>query len=119
MDHVFIEDLRVEAVIGVHDWERGLHQPLLLSIEFAFDNRRVAASGAIADTFDYAAAAALLREWAAQWQGELLEQFAEACCAMLAARFGARELDLRVAKPLAALHLGCARVGVRIRRRFD
>ena len=119
MDHIFIEDLRVEVVIGLYEWERGLRQPLLLSLEMQFDNREAAGSGAIAHTLDYAAVAAALREWAAQWQGELLEQFAEACCAMLAERFGAGAIDLSVAKPLAALNLGCARVGVRIRRGFD
>ena len=119
MDHVFIEDLRVETVIGLHDWERGLRQPLLLSAEMGFDNRKPAASGAIAQTFDYSVVAAALREWAAQWHGELLEQFAEAGCAMLAERFAARAIDFSVAKPFAALDLGCARVGVRVRRGFD
>jgi dihydroneopterin aldolase len=48
----------------------------------------------------------------------LLEVFAEDACALLRERFGARDIDLRVAKPLAAQNLGCARVGVRVRRTF-
>jgi dihydroneopterin aldolase len=118
MDHVFIDDLRVEAVIGLYDWERTLRQPLLLSFELGFDNRAAAASGALAESFDYAAIATALREWAAAWNGELLEVFAEDACALLRERFGARDIDLRVAKPLAAQNLGCARVGVRVRRTF-
>lgn len=118
MDHVFIEDLRVEAIIGLYGWERALRQPLLLTLELGFDNRAAATSGALADSFDYAAIAIALREWAATWNGELLEVFAEDACSLLRERFGARDIDLRIAKPLAAQNLGCARVGVRVRRTF-
>lgn len=118
MDHVFIDDLRVEAVIGVYDWERTLRQPLMLSLELGYDNRAAAASGALSESFDYAAIATALREWATAWNGELLEVFAEDACVLLHERFGARDIDLRVAKPLAAQNLGCARVGVRVRRTF-
>ena len=118
MDHVFIDDLRVETVIGVYDWERALRQPLLLSLELGFDNRVAAASGALAESFDYAAIATALREWAAAWNGELLEVFAEDACTLLRQRFGARDIDLRIVKPLAAQALGCARVGVRVKRTF-
>ena len=92
---------------------------LLLRIELEFDNRVPAASGALADAVDYAAVAGAVREHAAAFSGALLEQFAEQCCAMLAARFGVRAVTLQVDKPLAALALDCARVGVRVQRRFD
>jgi len=118
MDHVFIEDLRVEAVIGLYDWERALRQPLLLTLELGFDNRAAAVSGALADSFDYAAITITLRDWALHWNGKLLEVFAEDACVLLRDRFGARDIDLRIAKPLAAQNLGCARVGVRVRRTF-
>lgn len=118
-DRIVIEDLHVDAVIGVHDWETAMRQPLLLRIELEFDNRVPAASGALADAVDYAAVAGAVREHAAAFSGALLEQFAEQCCAMLAARFGVRAVTLQVDKPLAALALDCARVGVRVQRRFD
>nr|WP_255557473.1 dihydroneopterin aldolase [Dyella sp. ASV21] len=38
MDIVFIEDLRIDAVIGIYDWERRVRQTLSLDIEMAFDN---------------------------------------------------------------------------------
>lgn len=118
MDHVFIEDLRVETTIGVHAWERGMRQPLLLGIELGFDNRVAACSDALGDSHDYAAIAEGLREWALAWQGQLLETFAEQACAWLHARFAASRIELRVTKPLAAQALGCARVGVRVQRDF-
>ena len=44
MDKVIIEGLQVDALIGIHAWERRGPQPLLLDLELAFDNRRAAAS---------------------------------------------------------------------------
>jgi dihydroneopterin aldolase len=119
MDIVFIEELRVEAVIGIYGWERDLRQPLLLSLELGFDNRRPAASGDVAEAVDYATVTAALREWVAASSYGLLEQLAEDCCTMLAGRFGVRMVSLRVDKPLAAMNLGCTHVGIRIERRFD
>ncbi len=45
MDHVFIEGLEIEALIGIYDWERRIRQPLVFDIEMAFDNRVPAATG--------------------------------------------------------------------------
>ena len=53
MDVVFIEDLRIETVIGIYDWERKIRQVVAFDLEMAFDNRRPAASDKIADTLDY------------------------------------------------------------------
>ena len=48
MDIVFIEDLRIDAVIGIYDWERRVRQTLSFDIEMAFDNTIPAASDDIA-----------------------------------------------------------------------
>ena len=45
MDIVFIEDLRIETVIGIYDWERKIKQPVVLDIEMASDIRKAAAIG--------------------------------------------------------------------------
>jgi dihydroneopterin aldolase len=119
MDTVFIEQLRVDAVIGIYPWERELRQALVFTLAIDFDNRLAAASGDIADTVDYASVSVAVREWVGKSSYGLLEQLAEDCCTMLAGRFGLRSIDLRIDKPLAAINLGCANVGIRIRRRFD
>ena len=38
MDFVFIEDLRIDTVIGIYDWERRTRQTIALDIEMGFDN---------------------------------------------------------------------------------
>ena len=35
MDIVFIEDLRIDTVIGIYDWERRVRQTLSFDIEMA------------------------------------------------------------------------------------
>ncbi|MDE2085306.1 MAG: dihydroneopterin aldolase [Xanthomonadaceae bacterium] len=119
MDFVFIEDLRIETVIGIYDWERKIKQTVALDLEMAFDNRRPAASDKIEDTLDYEQIVKSLCGHVENCQCDLLEHLAEDCAAMLARKFAARTLTLTLTKPLAAESLGCARVGVRIHRRYD
>ena len=38
-DTVFIEGLQIDALIGVHDWERHAPRPLVFDLQLAFDNR--------------------------------------------------------------------------------
>ena len=53
MDIVFIEDLRIDTVIGIYDWERRVRQTLSFDIDMAFDNTVPAASDDIVDTLNY------------------------------------------------------------------
>lgn len=114
MDRVFIEALEVSATIGCHDWERRGPRPLVVDLELAYDNRRPAASDAIADALDYEAVAQRIAALAATSDCELLETFAERCALALLREFGAEWLRLRVAKPGAVR--GARTVGVSIER---
>ena len=51
-DLVFIEDLRIQTVIGIFDWEREITQTVSLDLQMAFDISRAAESDAIVDTLD-------------------------------------------------------------------
>ena len=81
MDIVFIEDLRIETVIGIYDWERNIRQTVALDVEMAFDNTRPAASDRIADTLDYKAVAKRLIAFVEGSRFELVETLAERCAA--------------------------------------
>lgn len=117
MDSIHIEGLRVDALVGVHDFEREGRQPLLFDLELAFDNRPPAASDDVADALDYAAVCEAVREHVAGRSDQLLETLLESLADTLLARFpAARRLRLRVHKPVAARALGCAGVGVSIIR---
>ena len=42
----FLRDLRIETVIGIYDWERGIRQTVSFDFEFPADIRRAAVVGA-------------------------------------------------------------------------
>jgi dihydroneopterin aldolase len=114
MDLVFIEDLRIETVIGIYDWERTTRQVVALDLEMAFDNTRPAASDRIADTLDYKAVAKRLIAFVGASRFELVETLAERCAALVREEFGVAWLRLKLSKPGAVT--GSRAVGVVIER---
>ena len=91
MDIVFIEELRVDTVIGVYDWERNIRQTVVLDLEMAFDNRVPAARDAIEDTLDYKKVSKRLVAFIAETHFGLVETLAIKCRRALAAT-GAKTL---------------------------
>jgi FolB domain-containing protein len=114
VDTVFIHGLQLEAVIGVHAWERRAPQPLRIDLELGFDARAAAASDDLKDTIDYAAVCERLRAHARASTCRLVETLAEECCALLFDEFAARRVSLRLTKPAAVRE--AEGVGVRIER---
>jgi len=114
MDIVFIEDLRIETVIGVYDWERKVRQTVALDLEMAFDNRKPAASDRIEDTLDYKAVSKRLIGFVESSHFELVETLAERCADIVLNEFDVVWLRLKLAKPGAVT--GSKSVGVVIER---
>lgn len=114
MDIVFIEQLRVDAVIGIYDWERRVRQPLELDIEMAFDNTRPAASDDIADTLNYKDVSKRLIAYVEASSFGLVETLAERCAAILREEFGVAWVRLKLSKPGAVRQ--ARSVGVLIER---
>lgn len=99
MDIIFIRELRIETIIGIYDWERGVKQIVLLDVEMAADIQRAAASQSITDTLDYHAIALRLDEFVREKQFLLLETLAQSCADLLQREFHIAWLRLRVTKP--------------------
>ncbi|MFC4728368.1 dihydroneopterin aldolase [Coralloluteibacterium thermophilus] len=114
MDVVFIEDLRIETVIGIYDWERTIRQTVAIDLEMAFDNTVPAATDAIGDTLDYKAVAKRLIAFVEASEFGLVETLAERCAAIVREEFGVSWLRLRLSKPGAVT--GSKAVGVIIER---
>jgi 7,8-dihydroneopterin aldolase/epimerase/oxygenase len=114
MDKVFIEALEIEALIGIYDWERRIRQPLLFDLEMAFDNRKPAATDAVADTLDYKAVSKRLIEFVSQSDFGLVETLAERCAELVLREFDVAHLRLKLSKPGAVR--GARAVGVIIER---
>ena len=114
MDHVFIEGLEIETVIGIYDWERRIRQPLRFDLEMAFDNRVPAASDDIADTLDYKAVSHRLIDFVSHSDFGLVETLAERCAEIVLREFKVPWLRLKLSKPGAVR--GADAVGVVIER---
>ena len=102
MDRVFIENLTVETVIGIYDWEREIRQAVSLDLEMDFDIRAAAGSDAIEDALDYKAVSKRLIHFIEQSQFQLVEALAERCAAIVL-----DELNVKAAETAdAALEVG-------------
>ncbi|HEY4530163.1 MAG TPA: dihydroneopterin aldolase [Luteimonas sp.] len=114
MDHVFIEGLEIEALIGIYDWERRIRQTLVFDLEMAFDNRVPAATDDINDTLNYKAVSKRLVEYVSQSDFGLVETLAERCADIVLNEFKVERLRLKLSKPGAVR--GARAVGVVIER---
>lgn len=114
MDMVFIEDLRIETLIGIYDWERRIRQTVALDLDMAFDNTVPAASDSITDTLDYKAVSKRLIGFVEAAEFQLVETLAERCAAIVLDEFKVSWLRLKLAKPGAVR--GSRSVGVIIER---
>jgi 7,8-dihydroneopterin aldolase/epimerase/oxygenase len=102
-DHVSIRDLSVPAVIGVRDWERGVTQTLVFSVDMvpATDVRRAAATDDLADALDYSAVAETIAAVVRDGRFRLIETAAERVAERLLAEHPVAWLRVEVRKPIA------------------
>jgi FolB domain-containing protein len=61
MDKVFIRNLRVQGILGIHDWERVKPREIVIHVTLFTDTRRAAKSDDIDDCVDYSATAKKIR----------------------------------------------------------
>jgi len=113
-DRVFIEDLRIETVIGIYDWEREIRQTVSIDLEMAFDIRKAGQSDAIEDTLNYKEVAKRLINYVQSAEFQLVETLAERCAEIILNDFDVSWLRLKLSKPGAVR--GSAAVGVIIER---
>lgn len=99
-DLVSVRDLSVDAVIGVHAWERDVEQTLLVSVDMAIDVLTPAASDDLADALDYSAVAAAIEAVLREGSFRLIETAAERVAGRLLADFPVSWLRLELRKPI-------------------
>lgn len=114
MDKIYLEDLRVEAVIGIWEWERRVRQIISLDLELATDARRAAATDEITEALDYKSIAKRLTAVVEQSEFRLVETLAETLARIIVTEFGVPWLRLTVSKPGAIE--GSRNVGVIVER---
>jgi dihydroneopterin aldolase len=114
MDTVFINDLRIDTIIGIYDWERKVRQTISLDLEMGADIRRAAETDAIEDTLNYKAVAKRLLAFVEDSEFQLVETLAEKIAEIVLNEFSVPWVRLTVHKPGAVR--GSRDVGVIIER---
>ncbi len=114
MDIVFIEDLRVDTVIGVYDWERKIKQTLAFDIEMATDIRKAAETDELEYTLNYKAVSKRIIAFVEESRFLLVETVAERVAQLILDEFAVPWVKLTVHKPGAVR--GSRSVGIKIER---
>jgi FolB domain-containing protein len=114
MDKIFIENLRIHAILGVRDWERETPQEIVVSVALETDTRPAAASDRVEDSVDYSVLAKEIRAHVEQARRFTVEALAEDVAQICLSRPSVREVTVRVEKPEAVA--GAESVGVEIAR---
>lgn len=114
MDIVYLNDLRIDTVVGIYDWERRTRQTVILDIEMGTDIGKAAQSDDIQHTIDYKAVAKRLFSFVGDSEFQLVETLAESVAAVLINEFQVPWCRVRLNKK-GALR-GVRDVGVIIER---
>ena len=114
MDRIFVTDLRVDAIVGIWDWERVMTQTVSIDLEMAWDIRRAAETDDIDQTLDYRAVSKRVAAFVAESRFKLIETMAEHIGELIQQEFGVTWLRVSIRKPSAVR--GSRDVGVRIER---
>lgn len=113
-DTIFLQDLQVETIVGIWDWERKIRQTVSIDIEMAADVARAALTDDIEGTLNYKAVAKRVQQFVGDSEYQLVETLAEKIAETILAEFDIAWVQLRVSKPGAIRN--AKNVGVMIRR---
>ncbi|HEX8986826.1 MAG TPA: dihydroneopterin aldolase [Rhodocyclaceae bacterium] len=113
MDFIFIDDMRVEAHVGIYPRERAAPQSLEISLTFGVPDE-AARDDDIAKTIDYATVIERIRQDLAEKHFNLLETLGEHVIGMMLDEFRAPWVKISIAK--VGIARGVRRVGVQIER---
>ena len=114
MDIVFLHDLEVECVIGVWEWERRIHQKVIIDLDMGWDTGPAAASDDLKDTLSYKDVAKRVSTFVIEAKANLVETLAGGIAALLQEEFSVPWCRVRINKRGAVT--GARDVGVEIER---
>ena len=114
MDKIFLTGLKVEATIGVFEWERQIRQTLCIDLEIATDAGAAARHDKLDDAVDYKNVAKYIQDFVSASEYQLIETLAHNLAEALAREFNIKWLRLCLNK--AGAIRGASGVGISITR---
>lgn len=117
MDKIILTDLRINAVIGIWDWEKRNPQTISIDLEMQTDTKKASQLDSIEDALDYKAVSKRVKQFIQASQFNLIETLAENVAKIILEEFDVQWLKLRISKPFAIRD--SRNVGVSIERTKD
>lgn len=113
-DTVFIKGLKVDAVIGVFEWEQQITQPLIFDIEMVGCQYQASQTDDIKDAINYKSVSERVAEVSIANKVALLERLAQLVATMILTEFAPEKVTVTIHKPTAIKEADS--VGVKITR---
>ena len=114
MDKIFLDELKIETIIGLWEWERRIRQTVVVDLQMSADIAKAAATDDVADTLNYKSVAKRVQQFVGESSFQLVETLAERIAAIVRDEFGVAWVKVTVHKPGAIR--GSKDVGVIIER---
>jgi dihydroneopterin aldolase len=114
MDKIFLDELKIDTIIGLWDWERQIRQTVVIDLEMSADIAKAAATDDVADTLNYKLVAKRLQQFVGESSFKLVETLAERIAGIILDEFDVAWVKVTVHKPGAIR--GSRDVGVIIER---
>ena len=99
MDKIFLNELKVDTVIGIWDWERKIRQTVVIDLEMSADIAKAAATDNVEDTLNYKSVAKRIQSFVADSSFQLVETLAERIAGIVRDEFEVKWAKVRVNKP--------------------
>ena len=114
MDKIFLDELKIDTIIGIWDWERKVRQTVIIDLEMSADIAKAAASDSVEDTLNYKSVAKRVQQFVGDSSFQLVETLAERIAGIIRDEFDVAWVKVRVHKPGAIR--GSKDVGIEIER---
>ena len=114
MDKIFLDELKIDTIIGIWDWERKIRQTVIIDLEMSADIARAAATDSVEDTLNYKSVAKRVQQFVRDSSFQLVETLAERIAGIIRDEFDVAWVKVRVHKPGAIR--GSKDVGIEIER---
>jgi dihydroneopterin aldolase len=102
-DRLFVDDLRIRTIVGVHEWEQREPQEVVVHLEAEVDLGAAATTDDLADTVDYGRLIRQVHRHVEASRFHLLERLAGSIADHVLERFpGVEAVTVRVDKPAAS-----------------
>jgi dihydroneopterin aldolase len=101
MDKIILTDIKINAVIGIWEWEKRNPQIISIDLEMETDVNKASETDSIKDALDYKVVAKRIKEFAQSNQFNLIETLIEKMAQLILDEFEVQWLKLTISKPFA------------------